>query len=169
MFRHNGLLCVALVTLCIGGVRAATPIPGGANQVRAVSGKVGDTVFNGALRIKIAELREATADDNPSRLAPSPDQKVLVMTILLRNGLHTPFIDLVNYTLADKDDVSVQVPSSEITNANLNIQQGAAARQVAMFLVDKSFVPVKVLVQCATCSTTSPFRSVRFTVPAQSQ
>ncbi len=167
MFHNKSVLCLILAAVCAGGVRAATPIPGGANQIRAISGKVGETVFNGALRIKIAELREATAADNPARLAPGPDQKVLVMTVLLRNGLHEPFLDLLNYTLADKDDVTVQVPSSEITNANLHIEQGAAARQVAMFPVDKSFIPTKVLVQCATCASTSPFRSVRFTVPAQ--
>ncbi len=167
MFFRNVIVCVAAAAVCAAGVRAATPVPGGANQVHALSGKVGDTVFNGALRVTIEELREATAADNPDRLHPTPDQKIMVMKILLRNGMHTPFIDLVGYTLADKDDVTVAVPSSELTNANLHIQQGAAERQVAMFPVDKSYVATKVLVQCATCAANSPFKSVRFDVPSQ--
>jgi hypothetical protein len=165
------LLRIILLALCLIGLGAAiasaspTPVPGGANQVNALSGKVGDTIFNGVLRVKVTELRDATAADNPDRLHPSADQKVMVMTVLLRNGTQRDFIDLIEYTLADADDVSLAIPTSEVSNANLHIQQGAAARQTAMFLVDKSYVPTKVLVQCVSCSPSEHFKSLRFTVP----
>jgi hypothetical protein len=152
---------------------APTPVPGGANGVSAVSGKLGDTVFNGVLRIKIVALREATDADHAdlaarsSDLAATPDKKVLVMQSLLRNGAHDEFIDLLQYTLADKDDVSVEIPSNALKNANIHILQGAAGRQSGAVLVDKDFVPVKLIVQCLTCGAHSGFRSVRFTIPAQ--
>ncbi len=38
-------------------VASPTPVPGGANQVNALSGTVGQTIFNGVLRIKVTELR----------------------------------------------------------------------------------------------------------------
>jgi len=108
-------LFVALLAPAAG---APTPVPGGANGVSAVSGKLGDTVFNGVLRIKIVALREATDADHSelaarsSDLTATPDKKVLVMQSLLRNGAHDEFIDLLQYTLADKDDVSVEIPSN---------------------------------------------------------
>ncbi len=79
---------------------APTPIPGGANQVSAISGKVGQTIFNGVLRIKIVELRDATPGDRPEKILPNANQKVMVMSVLLRNGAHAGFIDLIEYTLA---------------------------------------------------------------------
>ena len=150
---------------------APTPVPGGANGVSAVSGKVGETVFNGVLRIKIVALREATDADHTelaargSDLTPAADKKLLVIQSLLRNGAHTEFIDLVRYTLADKDDVSVAIPDYAVKNANIHILQGAAGRQSGAILVDKDFVPVKLIVQCATCGDHSSFRPVRFVIP----
>jgi hypothetical protein len=152
---------------------APTPVPGGANAVSAVSGKLGDTVFNGVLRIKIVALREATDADHAelaaraSDLTPTPDKKVLIMESLLRNGKHDEFIDLLRYTLADKDDVSVEIPDNSVKNVNIHILQGAAGRQRGAVLVDKDFVPVKLIVQCATCGDHSGFRPVRFTIPPQ--
>jgi hypothetical protein len=89
------------------------------------------------------------------------------MQSLLRNGVHEEFIDLLQYTLADKDDVSVEIPSNALKNANIHILQGAAGRQTGAVLVDKDFVPVKLIVQCLTCGSHSAFRPVRFTIPAQ--
>jgi hypothetical protein len=151
---------------------APTPVPGGANGVSAVSGKLGETVFNGVLRIKIVALREATDADHAelaarsSDLTPSADKKVLIMQSLLRNGVNDEFIDLLQYTLADKDDVSVEIPTNALKNANIHILQGAAGRQTGAVLVDKDFVPVKLIVQCLTCGSHSRFRPVRFTIPA---
>lgn len=143
-----------------------TPVPGGANEVNALSAKIGETVFTGVLRVKIEELRDATAADNPGRLFPSASQRVMVMKALLHNGMHENFTDLLSYTLADKDGVTVPIPAYDTTNANLNILQGGAARQTAMFLVDKDFVPVKLIVQCASCSSNVHFKAVRFVIPS---
>ena len=57
------------------------------------------------------------------------------------------------------------IPSSQLHPGNLHIQQGAAARQTAMFVVDKTYTPVKLLVQCATCSPGLKFRNLRLTIP----
>ena len=146
-----------------------TPVPGGANEVHALSAKLGDTVFTGVLRVKIEELREATAADNPGRLFPNADQKVMVMKVLLHNGTTQTFTDLISYTLADSDGITTPIPAYDTTDANLHILQGAAARQTAMFLVDKDFVPVKLIVQCASCSPGMHFQAIRFVIPAPAQ
>jgi len=156
------LLFIAAAT--VSATAGPTPVPGGANQVKALSGKVGDTIFNGVLRIQISELRDATDADNPKQAYPQPGQKVMVMNVLLRNGAHSEFTDLLTYTLADKDEVTVDVPSHLLTNANLHILQGGASRQSALFTVDQNFVPTKLIVQCATCGAHTAFRAVRFTI-----
>ena len=162
-------LILALCFISLTGVSAAastpTPVPGGANQVSAMSAKVGQTVFNGVLRIQVTALRDATPDDHPEQALAGAGQRVMVMTVLLKNGSHQNFADLITYTLSDKDEVTFQIPSYKITPSNLNIQQGAAARQNAMFTVDQSYVPTKLLVQCSTCGHASAFKSIRVTVP----
>ena len=110
----------------------------------------------------LAELAARASD-----LTPTADKKVLIMESLLRNGEHDEFTDLLRYTLANKDDVSVEIPDNSMKNANIHILQGAAGRQTGAVLVDKDFVPVKLIVQCATCGNHSGFRPVRFTIPAQ--
>ena len=172
MFIRAKWLAVSLFVVLLAAAGAApTPVPGGANGVSALSAKLGETVFNGVLRIKIVALREATDADHAelaaraSDLTHTADKKVLVMQSLLRNGVHDDFTDLLRYTLADKDDVSVEIPDNALKNANIHILQGAAGRQAGAVLVDKDFVPVKLIVQCATCGAHSGFRPVRFTVP----
>lgn len=165
MIARNLILALVFMAVAATTATAApTPVPGGANQVNALSGKVGDTIFNGVLRIQVSELRDATPDDHPEKMLPNPGQKIMVMSVLLRNGAHSDFIDLLTYTLADKDEVTVDIGSSYIKNANLHILQGGSARQTAMFPVDQSFVPTKLIVQCATCGTRSAFKAVRFAV-----
>jgi hypothetical protein len=162
------LFAFALIALAPGSGNAApTPVPGGANAVSALSGKLGDTVFNGVLRIKVVALREATDFDNPSQETPSADQKVMVMQTVLHNGKQDRFTDLVTYTLADSDAVSFEIPSYKIKNINPSILQGAAVRQSAVFVVDKDFKPVKLIIQCSSCSKNQGFRPVRFTLPEE--
>jgi hypothetical protein len=165
MIARNIILALVIIAAATTTATAGpTPVPGGANQVKALSGKVGDTIFNGVLRIQISELRDATDADNPKQAYPQPGQKVMVMNVLLRNGTQREFTDLLTYTLADKDDVTVDIPSHLLTNANLHILQGGAGRQSALFTVDQNFVPTKLIVQCATCGAHSAFKSVRFAV-----
>jgi hypothetical protein len=157
-------LCLISLTGVIGASKP-TPVPGGANQISAVTGKVGQTVFNGILRVKITALRDATAADHPEKVLPPAGQKVMVMTVVLKNGAHRDFIDLIKYTLADADEVAFEIPSYMIKPSNLHILQGASARQTALFTVDQNYKPVKLLVECPTCSRSEGFRSIRFTVP----
>jgi len=163
-------MAIALATCVIAltGTTAAstpTPVPGGANQVSGLSGKVGQTLFNGVLRVQVKELRNATAADHPERLLPSEGQKVMIMTVLLKNGSHGDFIDLIEYTLADADGVTFKIPTNMVSPSNLDIQQAGAARQTALFTVDSSYKPTKVIVQCTSCSASLKFKALRFAVP----
>ena len=72
-----------------------TPIPGGANQVNAVSGALGEPMWNGVVRIKVRELRDARPEDHPETLLPGPDQKVMVFETMLRNGTAAQFAELL--------------------------------------------------------------------------
>jgi hypothetical protein len=56
--------------------------------------------------LQVVEVRDATAADHPETMLASADQRVMVMTAVVRNGLHSNFIDLIRYSLADKDDVA---------------------------------------------------------------
>jgi hypothetical protein len=87
----------------------------------------------------------------PEKMLPAPTQKVMVMNVLLRNGTHSDFIDLLSHSLADADDVAFEIPSNDIIPSNLHILQGAAAKQNAMFLVDKDYKPVKVIINRNAC------------------
>ena len=167
MFVHTRWIALSLfVGLLAPAGAAPTPVPGGANGVSAVSAKLGDTVFNGVLRVKIVALRAGSAADNPDA-TPTAGQKLLYMEALLRNGTHDEFTDLLHYTLADKDAVSVDIPTNALKHANLHILQGAAERQSEAFVVDKDFVPTKLIVECATCGAHSGFRSIRFMITPQ--
>jgi hypothetical protein len=72
----------------------------------------------------------------------------------------------LTYTLADKDDVVYEIPSQYLKPSPLVIAQGAAAHVGGLFIADKSFVPVKLLIQCATCGTSTRFRAFRVAIPA---
>lgn len=141
------------------------PTPGGANQVSALSGKLGQTLWNGVLRFKLVELRDATPADHPESVAPLPNQKAMVLTAIIKNGTPSTWGELVSYTLADKDEISFPIPGHFFTPVALNIQQGAAAKQTALFLVDKDFVPVKLIFSCGSCAP-GKFKPFRVTIPA---
>lgn len=167
MYAQTHLLAFGFVISLLAQASAApTPIPGGANGVSAVSANLGTTVFNGMLRVKITSFRAANANEIPDT-NPTANQKVMFFESLLSNGTHDDFISLVTYTLADKDGISVEIPTNALKHANLHILQGASERQSEAFAVDKDFVPTKLIVQCSTCGDHSAFRAIRFTIPAQ--
>ncbi len=59
---------------------------------------------------------------------------------------------VVTYMLADKDDVTLVVPPVAIKpGAALDLQQASAAKQRMIFLTEKSFEPVKLIVNCDGC------------------
>lgn len=146
---------------------APSPAPGGANQVNAISGKLGDTLWNGVLRFKLVEVREATAADHPESVVPTAGQKVMVVTAIIRNGTPSSWGELVSYTLADKDDISFEIPGHFFTPVALNIQQGASVKQTAVFPIDKNYVPVKLIFQCTSCGKS--FKAFRVTLPPPAQ
>jgi hypothetical protein len=167
MLARTIALSIAMVAVGATLVSAApTPVPGGANQIKALSGAIGSTVFNGVLRVKIVELRDATSADDTKAMNVGPNQKVMIMSSLLRNGSHDEFTDLLQYTLADKDDVTVEIPDNEVTHANLHIAQAGAEKQTGMVVIDNDFKPIKLILTCRTCSAKSAFKAIRFTIPA---
>jgi hypothetical protein len=165
------LHCASLLVLTfalsatVSASAASTPPPGGANQITAVSGRVGQRVFNGVLRVTVQDVHDATADDHPEKDLPSPDKKIIVMHVLLSNGSHEEFDSLMEYTLADADNVTVEISQPYVHPANLSIAQGAAAKQLVHVPVDKDFKPVKLLIECGGCASNSGFRPLRITIP----
>jgi len=155
------LTAAVLFGYAVPGGAAATPIPGSANQVKAISGNAGEPMWNGIVRYKLQELREARPEEHPETLLPGPNQKVMVFRASLRNGTDKQFAELLTYTLADKDDVTFEIPNHVLTPAPLVVAEGAAVRIGGMFVTDKSFVPVKLLIQCATCGTPNRFGAFR--------
>jgi hypothetical protein len=171
MFSRTGRLVSGLATvalalgLTVSAPAAPTPVPGGANQIGALSGKVGQTLFNGILRVTVQTVHDATADDHPEKDLPGADQKIIVMNVLIKNGWHDTFGYLMEYTLADADSVTKQIGQPYIHPASLGIEQGAAARQIVRVPVDKTFRPVKLLIECGGCPDNMHFRPLRITIP----
>lgn len=164
--RRAFMLVVFFIMLATAIVQAApkpAKTPGGANQISAISGKLGQTLWNGVVRFTLVELRDATATDHPESKVPGPNQKVLVITALIKNGSPGTWGNLVNYTLADKDEVSFDVPMANFDKPSPTIQQGAAFRQHALVAVDKDFVPVKLIFTCSTCN--GKFKPFRISIP----
>jgi len=159
---HHVAYCMVLVGVVCSSVSAApkpAPTPGGANQITAISGKVGDTLWNGQIRFKVVEVREAIASDHPESVVPLPTQKVLVVTAIIRNGTPGTWSNLITYTLADKDEITFEIPGHLFTPVALNIAQAGSARQTALVPIDKNFVPVKLIFTCGTCGPKfKPFR-----------
>ncbi len=161
MFAAAFLTVAVILGHSLANAAAPTPLPGGANQVKAVSGAAGDPMWNGTVRFKVRELRDARAADHPETLLPGPNQKVMVFDAMLRNGSPKQFAELLTYTLADKDGVTFEIPSQYLKPSPLVVAQGAAAHIGGLFIADSGFVPVKLLIQCATCGTATRFPAFR--------
>jgi hypothetical protein len=162
---HQTTIALAITLLAGTPASAApTPVPGGANQISAISATLGQTVFNGNLRITISHFGDASQAD-AAAVSATADQKVMSFTALLRNGTHDEFYRGVVYTLADNDGITVPVGLGAETPPNPHILQGGAARQKVVFAVSKDFVPVKLIVECFACANNSGFRAIRFKIP----
>lgn len=159
-------IVAVLIASTLSSSADPTAPPGGANQISAIPGRVGQRVFNGVLRVTVQTIHDATADDHPERDLPSADQKIIVMRVLLNNGSHAAFDSLMVYTLADADSVTQQIPQPYVHPANLSIEQGASAIQTIHVPVAKDFKPVKILVECGVCSESMHFRPLRITIPS---
>ncbi|HEV3155563.1 MAG TPA: hypothetical protein VGZ02_17290 [Candidatus Baltobacteraceae bacterium] len=164
-------LCLAaisavLVAPALPSKAESTPPPGGANQISAMSGRVGQRIFNGVLRVTVQTVHDATADDHPEKDLPSPGQKIIVMRVLLNNGSPGTFDALMIYTLADADSITKTISQPYVHPAGLNIEQGASALQTVHVPVDKDYKPVKLLIECGGCPVAMHFRPLRITIPS---
>jgi hypothetical protein len=155
--RVHTILCAAVLAFAALPAAGATPKPGGANQMQAVSGTVGRTLWNGKFRLQITQVRAETPTE-AADLHPSAEQKVMHIEGLLRNGTQDKWTVRPSYTLADKDDVTQDAGVLDLQAVTL--AQGAAARQKIRFLVPKDFQPVKLLVGANKTIPGPPFRIV---------
>ncbi|MDQ2907858.1 MAG: hypothetical protein M3R44_00735 [Candidatus Eremiobacteraeota bacterium] len=138
--------------------------------MKAVSGKVGQTLFDGTIRLKVLEVRDATdseiADAERTGILVATDKKAMVISVLIHNGLSKNFQEILTYTLADKDEIAFEVGAPNVKPNPLDMLQGAAVKQHAVFVVDKTFTPVKLIVTCPTCNQAVHFRDFRVAIPS---
>jgi hypothetical protein len=142
-------LCAALF-VPTSALTAPTPIPGGANQVKGVQGKIGETLWNGKVRLKIDTVREETAAEAanaPVGFGLNPDQKFILIEGIVRNGTTETITFRPAYKLADKDDIIQSNGGPPTCCQTDTIAQGAAGKLVYRMPVPKDFVPVKLLVE----------------------
>lgn len=152
-FGFGRIIVLRMTALSLGFVllvpaiapASPTPIPGGANQIKAVSGKLGQTLWNGKLRLKINTVREETAAESADG-GLAADQKMILIEGTVRNGMSDSITVRPDYKLADKDDI-IQANSGPPTGyQTLTLAPGAAGRLKYRMPVPKDFVPVKLLV-----------------------
>src|SRR5579872_5334728 len=120
---------------------APTPIPGGANQLRGVSGSLSSTLFNGKIRIRKMALRAST----PAEFTPATDQRGIVLSWLVSNGTSSERTGYFAASLADADGVVVDGKPVTVYSAYYSLQPGAAARQTMQFVLPAGYAPAKIL------------------------
>lgn len=120
---------------------APTPIPGGANQLRGVSGGLSSTLFNGKIRIWKMALRASTA----AEYTPANGQRGIVLSWLVSNGTSSERTGYFASSLADADGVVIDGKAVTIYSAFYTLQPGAAARQTMQFIVPADYTPTKIL------------------------
>ncbi len=160
-------LVVLLVAMLVGslaapGRSAPTPVPGGANQLSAIEGSVGKTLFNGEYRLKVITVRELSAQEAaalPAGSGAGADQKIILFVAMIRNGTNRTVFGGIRISYADADDV---VQSSGISGSSDfgNTPPGAAQRFKLTMPVPKDFVPTKLIVSFAFEPKYKPFRIV---------
>ncbi|GAC1441611.1 MAG: hypothetical protein NVS2B8_04430 [Vulcanimicrobiaceae bacterium] len=153
MLRSIGIaLSLAIVA---APVRAATPpavLPGGANQTAGVSGSLGQTLFNGKLRLRGLKFAAAAPSDHAGPL------ETLVLHGIVSNGTSRSTHGYFNASLADADGITV---TGRVVDDGWDLQPGAAARMTYGFALPPNFTPTKlVLIEAAGVAN----RAFRFTL-----
>lgn len=155
-----GTLSTAFATPTIVG--AATPVPGGANQIKAIEGTFNTWAFNGKIRLKVTAVVVA-ANQDFGFYSPKSGNQIVTLRGLLANGMSVPANPVCIAVLADADGVtygSLLIFPERVgfgtNNADVNLQPGAATRFVLSFEVPADFVAVKVLID--TENWKPPFR-----------
>ena len=152
------LIALTVVAFGTSGNGIASPAP----QATIVTAPFGRTVPLGDLKIKVEDLRAATAADNPHHLPMSADENLLVMHVVLSNSVLPSYSGVVTYRLEDKDGYGPRT-----WERLSNIQQRTTVNLTGLFTVDKGYVATSILVECSSCKA-NHYTAVQFTVPAQS-
>lgn len=120
---------------------AATPIPGGANQLKGVSGGLAATLFNGKVRVRKMALQNATPDE----YRPDSGKMGLMFSFLVSNGTSKARSGQFAASIVDGDGVSIDGGPLHVYDAYYSLQPGAAAHAALRFIEPAGFKPVKIL------------------------
>ena len=142
-----GSLISALVLIGAGISQASaadttsTPAPGGAYELRGMTGAMRSTLFNGKIRIKGMKFRTATSKE----LILEPGERGIVFSCIVSNGTDERRSGYLGASLVDADGIvlnSYGDPEESI----YSLDPGAAARQSIRFLLKAGFQPVEIIV-----------------------
>jgi hypothetical protein len=135
----------ALLALSVAGTSAAsaapTPIPGGANQIKGVTGTLSQTIFNGKLRFRKFVLRTST----PAEATPDAGGTALTLTYLVSDGMNKKAYGNITASMVDADSVVIGSHTVGVYGAYYSMDPGASARGILYWLLPAGFVPVKIL------------------------
>lgn len=151
---------VAMIVVAFGttGNGHASPVP----QATILTAPLGETIPLGDLRVKIEDLRAATAADNPDHLPVLVDENLMVIHVVLSNSMLPAYSGVVTYRLQDKNGVGPR--ASDVKPSNLSIPPGARVHVTGLFTVNKGYVPTSLLVECSSCNA-SHYKALQFTIP----
>jgi hypothetical protein len=152
---------IAMTVFAFGttGNGYSTPLP----QATPLMAPLGQNAPLGDLNIKIQSLGDATTADNPDQIPVLPDERLMVVHVLLTNSVPPAYTGIVTYRLEEKNGLGPR--ARDVKPSSLNIHQGASVQVTGLFTVDKAFVPITLLVECSACSA-GKYKAVRFTIPA---
>ena len=118
-----------------------TPIPGGANQLKGVSGGLSSTLFNGHIRIRQLRLRTSTPDE----ATPDAGGTALTLLYLVSNGTKAERGGNFSASMADADGITISGHPVGVYTATYGLEPGASVRNSFFFKPPAGFVPVKIL------------------------
>ena len=143
----NITIAAATLALALGGTAtlpaaaAPTPMPGGAYQLKGVTGTLSSTLFNGKLRLRKFVLRRSTPDEQK----PDPGANALTLTYVVLDGTNSNAHGSVSATMADADGVVLNGHPAGVYGAYYDLVPGAGAAGKLIFMLPAGFVPVKIL------------------------
>ena len=142
----TALAALTILVFTATGVRPAgaapTPVPGGANQMNAISGTIHQTLFNGKLRLRAMSLREAVPADKESG---DPGDNVVIFTYIFSDGIAKHIYGNTSMQAADADGVVKNCSSVGVYGAYYSLQAGESARLKIYCDFPPDFTPVKLL------------------------
>lgn len=148
----QGLMVAMLCALpATGLVSAATPLKGGTNQVKAISGLPNVWLFNGKWRMKLTALA-LPVSQNFGVYSPGEGHEIVVVRALLRNAMHQNAKTVIGAFVTDADGISYgsQIvfdsnPQVAVNEGDAVLLPGATTRVQLPIDVPVGFVPVSVL------------------------